>query len=248
MLASSDAQSREAYLAYVGEHRAPRIAAHWEFMLKPLVSDHSELEGALRFRQIEYYRMPMMAYLALDDPRALTRSDFIRLGLVTGAGDNELPFGEQHLADFEQRYCYDRFWSDGGAAPHTRYMCSGHALVVVGDARAEFYRCRDRGVLAQFRHQHFLLFLIAHFQKAALLMFSDRLVEALKRLDVADPESVKRFKRAIRLSFAAFLRFTHRYWFHEMSEQAQVRALFHMCTTHLGLDPLYAEVKERMPT
>ena len=246
VLASSDAQSRDAYLAHVGEHRAPRIAAHWEFMLRPLVPDHSELEGALRYRQIEYYRMPLMAYLAVDDPRALGRSDFIRLGLVTGAGDNELPFGEQHLADFEQRHCYDRFWSDVGAAPRTRYMCCGHALVVVGDARAEFYRCRDRGVLAQFRHQHFMLFLIAHVQKAALLMFSDRLVDALKRLEITDPESVKQFKRAIRSGYATFLRFTHRYWFHEVSEQAQARALFHLCTTQLGLDPLYAEVKERM--
>jgi len=246
VLASSDAQARESYLAFVGEHRAPRIAAHWEFMLKPLVPDHSELEGALRYRQIEYYRMPMMAYLAVDDPRALTRTDFIRLGLVTGAGDSELPFGEQHLADFEQRHCYDRFWSDVGAAPRTRYMCCGHALVVVGDARAEFYRCTERGVLAQFRHQHFMLFLIAHVQKAALLMFSDRLVDALKRLDIADPESVKQFKRAIRSGYATFLRFTHRYWFHEVSEQAQARALFQMCTTQLGLDPLYAEVKERM--
>jgi len=25
----------------------------------------------LRFRQIEYYRMPMMAYLAVDNPSAL---------------------------------------------------------------------------------------------------------------------------------------------------------------------------------
>jgi len=245
-LAGSDAQARESYLEFVREHRAPRIAAHWEFMLWPLVSDHSEREGALRYRQIEYYRMPLMAYLAVDDPRALTRSDFVRLGLVAGAGDGDLPYSEQHLADFEQRHCYDRFWSDGGAAPRTRYLCCGHALVVVGDARAEFYRCRDRGVLAQFRHQHFMLFLIAHFQKAALLMFSDRLVDALKRLDVGDAESVKQFKRAIRNGYAAFLRFTHRYWFHEVSEQAQVRALFHLCTTHLGLNALHAEVKERM--
>jgi Mg2+ and Co2+ transporter CorA len=57
---------------------------------------------------------------------------------------------------------------------------------------------------------------------------------------------VKRFKRAIRGVYAAFLRFTHRYWFHEVSEQAQTRALFRMCTAQLGLDPLYAEVKERM--
>jgi hypothetical protein len=250
VLARSDAQQREPFLAHVCEHRAPRIAAHWAFLLQPLVSDHSEEAGALRFRQIEYYRMPVMAWLALDEPRDLTRNDFIRLGLVTGAGervgDAAAPYAEQHLADFEQRFCYDRFWADAGAAPNTRYLCSGHSLIVVGDAQSEFYGCGDRGVLAQFRHQHFLLFLIAHLQKAALLMFSDRLVEALQGLDIGDAASVRRFKRAIRRSFEGFLRFTHRYWFHEVSEQAQVRALFQMCATHLGLDPLYAEVKERI--
>jgi len=264
VLASSDAQQRELFMAHVARHRAPRMSAHWAFLLRPLVEDHSGEPGALHYRQIEYYRMPLMAYLALDDPRALSRNDFIRLGLVTGAGGSDnlagarelgdaagdggttLPYASEHLADFEQRYCYDRFWANAGVAPNTRYLCSGHALIVVGDANNEFYGCRDRGVLAQFRHQHFLLFMIAHFQKAALLMSSDRLVEALKDLDVGDAASVRRFKRSIRASFEGFLRFTHRYWFHEVSEQAQVRALFHLCATHLGLDPLYAEVKERI--
>ncbi|WP_280154718.1 hypothetical protein [Piscinibacter sp. XHJ-5] len=246
VLARSDAQQREAFLSHVCEHRAPRLSTHWAFVLAPLVSHHSDDRGVLRFRQIEYHRMPMMAYLALADPCALTRNDFVRLGLVTGAASDAVPYNEQHLADFERRYCYDRFWCDSGAAPNTRYLCNGHALVVVGRAQSEFFGCRDRGVLAQFRHQHFLLFLIAHFQKAALLMFSDRLVEALKQLDVNRPASVKRFKRAIRESFEQFLRFTHRYWFHEVSDQAQVRALFQMCATHLGLDGLYVEVKERI--
>lgn len=174
VLARSDAQQRELFMAHVSKHRAPRISAHWAFMLEPLVSDHSTEPGLLRFRQIEYYRMPLMGYLALDDPRG------------------------------------------------------------------------DRGVLAQFRYQHFLLFLIAHFQKATLLMLSDRLVEALMALDVSNPGSVRRFKRAIRDSFAGFLRFTHRYWFHEISQQVHVKALWHLCANHLELDALYAEVKERI--
>ncbi|MGH9577556.1 MAG: hypothetical protein ACRD3R_08970, partial [Terriglobales bacterium] len=233
VLASSDAQQREAFISHVARHRAPRIVAHWAYLMQPLVSDHSDEPGLLRYRQIAYYRMPVMAYLALDDPRRLTRDDFIRLGLVAGAAstDATLPYAEQHLTDFEQRYCYDRFWADTGAALNTRYLCNGHALIVVGDARSEFFCNRDRGVLAQFRHQHFLLFLIAHFQKAALLMFSDQLVEALKRLDIHSTPSVKSFKRAIRASFERFLRFTHRYWFHEISQQAQMRALSHLCTT-----------------
>ena len=250
VLAQSDANQRDLFMAHVSRYRAPRIAAHWAWLLEPLVSDHSDLSGALRYRQIEYYRMPQLCFLALDDPRALSRDDFIRLGLVTGAAasndDSTLPCAEEHLVDFEKRFCYDRFWTDSGAAPNTRYVCSGHFFMVLGDVNSPFYVCRERGVLAQFRHQHFLLFLIAHFQKAALLMFSDRLAEALKNLDIADPGSVRRFKRTIRDSFAGFLRFTHRYWFHEVSEQAQVRALFRMCSNHLEVDSLYSEVKERI--
>lgn len=247
VLVRSDAQAREAFLAHVAEHRSPRISAHWAWLMQPLVPDHSTDEGVLRYRQLEYYRMPTMVYLALDDPRRLRRADFVRLGLVADAGaEGELPYAEQHLADFEGRFCYDRFWSTHGAAPDTRYLCSGRSMVVVGRADAAFFRCPDRGVLAQFRHPHFMIFLIAHLQKATLLMFSDRLVEALKRLNVRDASSVKRFKREIRAAFESFLRFTHRYWFHEVAEQAQARALFQMTAQHLGLDALYADVKQRI--
>ncbi|CAN7685917.1 hypothetical protein LJR289_005442 [Pseudoduganella sp. LjRoot289] len=248
VLSRSDAQQRDAFLSHVAEKRAPRIAAHWQFMLQPLVYDLSDDAGPLRYRQIEYYRMPVMAYLAVEDPRSLTREDFIRLGLVTGTGSSlgTLPYAERHLDDFEKQVCYDRFWGGAGAAPDTRYLCSGLSLVVVGTAASDFFCCRDRGVLAQFRHQHFLLFLIAHLQKSSLLMFSDRLAEALNCLNVVDANSVRRFKRRIRSSFEGFLRFTHRYWFKDISEQALVRALFEMSSCQLGLERLHAEVKVRV--
>jgi hypothetical protein len=248
VLSQSAPLQKDAALLHVWARRAPCFSAHWKYLLEPLVHDLEDHAGALRYQQIEYYRMPMMAYLAVDDPRALTRNDFIRLGLVTAPADCDtaLPFAQRHLDDFERQYCDDRYWADCGAAPHTRYLCSGHALVVVGDARSTFFGCRDRGVLAQFRHQHFLLFLIAHLQKASLLMFSDRLAAALNDLNVGDANSVRRFKRRIRFSFEGFLRFTHRYWFHDISEQTQTRALFRMCTGHLGLDRLHAEIKVRV--
>jgi len=250
VLARSDANRRDIFMDHVSSHRAPRVAAHWAWLLQPLVGDHSGQTGSLRYRQIEYYRMPQLAFVALDNPQALSRNDLIRLGLATGPSasstDTGPPYAEEYLGDFEKRYCYDRFWTPSGAAPNTRYVCTGHTLLVLGDAQSPFFICPERGVLSQFRHQHFLLFLIAHFQKAALLMFSDRLAEALKNLDIADAASVRRFKRTVRDSFAGFLRFTHRYWFHEVSEQVQVRALFRMCASHLELDALYKEVKERI--
>lgn len=247
VLVKSDSGDRDKFLSFVAEHRASRISSHWSFLLKPLILDHVDPNAAIRYRQIEFYRMPVMGLLALDEPRAVSRNDFIRLGLVTGGSDADaLPFSESHVADFEQRYCYDRFWCDVGPSPNTRYLASGQALIVVGDAQSKYFLHSESGVLAQFRHQHFLLFLIAHFQRAALLMFADRLAEALKRLDLGSAESVKRFKRAIRQNFEIFLRFSHRYWFHEVSEQAQARSLFDLTVSHLKLDALYGEVKDRI--
>jgi hypothetical protein len=243
-LASSDFEAREAYLDFVRAHRVPRIAAHWAFLLRPLVLDHADEPGAIRYRQLEYHRLPTMAYLAMDDPRALSRADFVRLGLVTAAGDG-LPYNERYVSDFERRYCFDRHWntSDG---TNTRVMCSGHALVVVGEATSPRFTDPERGALARFRHQYFLLFLIAHFQKAALLMFSDRLVNALNGMEVHNPESVKRFKRVIRQNFEIFLRFMHRYWFHDVSDEAQAKALFLMTASHLGSNALFEEVQEEI--
>lgn len=246
VLAASDLHEREKYLGFVRQHRVPRIAAHWAFLLKPLLLDHADEPGAIRYRQLEYHRLPTMAYLALEDPLALPRSDFVRLGLVTKAGrDDHLPYAEGDVADFEARHCYDRHWNTP-SGPGTRVMGCGHALVLVGEAASHRFTDAERGALARFRHQYFLLFLIAHFQKASLLMFSDRLVDALNRMEVHNPESVKRFKRVIRQTFEIFLRFTHRYWFSDVSDEAQAKALFGLTVEHLGTKALFDEVKEEI--
>jgi len=248
VLAASDYEDQERYLHSVARHRAPEIGAHWEFLLRPMVQNHLPQPGPIRFRQLEYYRMPLMAYLAVDDPQRLTRAQFVRLALATGEGQaDELPFSAQHLADFENRYCYDRSWRDGASGNHAmRLMSCGHATVVVGCHRDKFFTGLNRGALAQFRHQHFLVVLIAHLHKAALLMLSDRLVGALNRLDILSFRSVKHFKRTIRATKEIFLRFTHRYWFHEVSDQVQARDLFHLCSGHLGVEQLYTEVREEI--
>ena len=62
----------------------------------------------------------------------------------------------------------------------------------------------------------------------------------------AQPQSINRFRRRIYAGFEAFLRFTHRYWFHELSERSHVQALYRLCSKHLGNDELYQEVKEEL--
>jgi Mg2+ and Co2+ transporter CorA len=72
---------------------------------------------------------------------------------------------------------------------------------------------------------------------------SDELAVAMNRLIVGDTESVKNFKRTIRQMMEVFLRFTHRYWFHEVSNQAIARSIYGRLGRFLGNDHLYEEVR-----
>lgn len=242
-LAVSDYENRRKYLRFVCRHRSPNVAAHWEYLLWPLALYHSDREGVIRYRQIEYHRMPLLAYLSFNDPQALTRGDFARLALVAKAGPSDtLPYSEAELAHFEWQYCYDKFWDPTNPALSSRYLCCGHAFVVVGKASERFFADPETGLLGQFRHQYFLVNLIAHFHKATLMLFSEWLVMAISQLDIRDMDSVKIFKREIRRIMETFLRFTHRYWFHEVSNQAQARDLFRLLTGHLDTDRIYQDV------
>ena len=245
VLAVSDYEHREKYLSFACRYRAPCIASHWEWLLEPLVLHHSAKPGLIRYRQIESHLMPLMAYLTMDDPAALTRAEFIRLGLAAAPGPPEsLPYSERHLRDFEERCCYDRYWNEQDREhPGTRFICSGRVFTEVGDRGARFFAARKTG-LEQFRHEYFVLFLIPHFHKAALLMLADRLVDAMNCLDISKPESVRQFRRVIRQTLGVFLRFTHRYWFHDVSDHVQVKELFRMISEHLGTDRLYVEVRD----
>jgi hypothetical protein len=250
VLAVSDYEATKQYLASVCRERTPPLAAHWQYLLEPMVAHHADAAaGLLRFRQLEYYRMPLMAFLAVEHLEEMTRGDFVRLAYATAPGDRHvLPFSEEYLASFEANYCLDRYYdlSRAGSGLSTRVMCCDHTLVMVGDAARTVFRDAERGVLGQFRHQFFLLALIAHMHRAALLMMSDRLVQTVTSLDINEPESVRRFRAGIRSLHEIFLRFTHRYWFHDVSDHVQTRELFRELVKQLGTDRLYADVRDEM--
>ncbi|MBR1209173.1 hypothetical protein [Bradyrhizobium sp. JYMT SZCCT0180] len=249
VLAVSDYEDRKQYLASVCRERAPPLAAHWQYLLNPMAAHHSDQAGALRFRQLEYYRMPLMAYLAVEHPERLTRADFARLAYANAPGDRHaLPYSEKYLTSFEENHCYDRYYDEtqSDARLRTRVMCCDHAFLIVGDAARPVFLDAERGVLGQFRHQFFLLALIAHMHKGALLMMSDRLVHAVTRLNIEQQETVRRFRAEIRGLLEIFLRFTHRYWFHDVSEHVQTREVFHALVKHLGTDRLYVDIREEL--
>ncbi|MET0178910.1 MAG: hypothetical protein ABW194_00310, partial [Novosphingobium sp.] len=248
-VAASDHGCKQRYLASVVEHRAPHIAAHWAYLLDPLVPQHAAARDTIPYRQVEPEQMAFLAYLAVDEPQRISRADWLRLGLGAPPGlPGHSPFGSGYLDDFEQRCCYDRHWAPdrSDALTRSRMICSGHVFVMVGDVASANFVDEARGALAKFRHQYFLLGLIAHFHRASLLVFRDRLVSAMSLLHDYAPETLKRFRREIRLTQENFLRFTHRYWFHDVSHQGPASDLFDRWVAQLGTDRLFAEVREEV--
>jgi uncharacterized membrane protein YuzA (DUF378 family) len=160
--------------------------------------------------------------------------------------DDPIAPGDPIRRRLEADYCFDRYWNNSEHQPNTRFVCTGGTLVAIGEAASAHFMDAERGVLAQFRHQHFVIFMIAHFHRAALLSFSDRLSEAINDLDTRNAVSVRRFKRRIWSIFQSFLTFTHRYWFHQVSQLSHMSALFDRTRHHLGTDDLYEEVKSQV--
>lgn len=249
VIAVSDYTNRAKFVASVCHHIAPALADHWSYLLRPMDLNHGEQRGPLRYRQLEYYRMPTMAYLAVDDPCAIAEADQIRLALGVAPDRRAgLPYSSRFLADFDKRYCYDRYYDPGrgGDWADTRIMCTGHGFVAIGDANKSVFTDPERGFLAQFRHQIFLLGLVAHFHRAALLMLSDRLMSMITRLDIDKTETVRAFRHDIRDTQEIFLRFTHRYWFSEVSDQGMTRDLFRLWSEHLSLQRLHDEMRQEL--
>ncbi len=249
VLSVSDYDDRSRYLDFVGRSRSPCFSKHWEHVLKPLVPHASDETGSLRFRQIEYYRMPQMSYLAVDKLAAITRADQIRLAFASGsAKDGAPPIAERFLHDFEKTHCYDRFFHEGAheVAFRTRFLLSGHALTVIAEGDPKILDDNERGLLGQFRHQYYLMFLIGHLHRAVMLMLSDRLVATIRRLESRKLSSTTAFRREIYGLQEQFMQFTQRYLFSDISDQAQTRDLFRKHRELLGTEQLYTELRHEI--
>lgn len=248
VLASSDYQRRDKYLRFASRHRSPGISEHWDFLLRPLVSHHSDQDGPIRYRLVEYHRMPVAAFLSLDKPSQLSDTDFVRLTMIARPGSSDsLPTSAAELQAFETRHCIDRYWNPANPDNSgTRLLCSGASYVMVVSADSPTYIPGGPSLLEQFRRQYFLVFLLPHLHKAALCMLSDRVVHTLNRMDIYDPVTIRRFKRGVRQVNEIFLRFSHRYWFNEVTDQPQARGLYNYTSRLLGTAELFEEVRDEI--
>lgn len=220
-------------------------AAHWRTLLAPF-NTADEGEGQLSAHQFGDDRCPTMSYLAVDNPRDISEGDWMRLCFADAPGNSRLPYAKRFMSEFEQTYCYDRFWYDeteSRDAP-SRILNCGYAFSYVGQANdSDFFANQTNGALPTFRHIHVTMGLIAHFQRAALLAASERLTEMVKRegakICIPDREAVRDF-------YDQFVEFTQNFWFDEISPQIQGQQLFQKWRQHLRIQELYDEVHKEL--
>lgn len=224
-------QRKADFLAQVEKGAWP-LDPLWKDLLGPVAS---------QVEQIEDDRMPHMAYIATPEPRDISRADWVRLAFADYQDSaDKYPYAPEFLESFEKKYCYDRWYSPSSAHDHqylkfnTRYLNSGYGFGMVGASGNTVF---TSDLQQHFRRHYAQMGLMAHFNKAALLVFSNRLSEA-----VDHQEDAELHRKETGKILDDLLEFTHRYWFAGVSNQMQANELYAYWQEHLGLRELYADV------
>lgn len=262
----SNYTDQSAFRDFVHDHVQSPVAAHFQYLLGPLScyqSRYTADRSWLAYRQILDERIPVMSYLAVDDPQKLTEADFFRLTYCDSPGSHPSVFpysvGSPDVREFPGKYVYDRFWgpkyrdddsvSFASRAAHswatTRYLCSGFAFSAVGASNDGTFAEHIR---RHMQHHYFKLGLIAHFGRATLLRFDDRLAYAVQKRDAQEPNSDAKFHQDVKRIEDDFVTFHTRYWFSEVSNHIQPRELFSWWCGHLEVDDLFDQVHRKIQT
>lgn len=288
----SDYPDQPKFRNFVAENVQSPVARHFQMVMEPLIpfrSRHrsvvSPRDGTIRwlaYRQILDERIPVMSYIAVDDPLRLTEADFFRLAFCDspGADPGLFPYSihSPDVKTFPGDFVYDRFWGPRYRFEEqaftnvsrtneemirdldrlkkfqtqytTRYLCSGFAFVSVGSVTDDDYRIFVR---AHMKRHYFKLGLIAHFGRASLLAFDDRLAYAVQHRSSGDSwinidSAEKTFRKHLKRIEDEFVTFRTRYWFSEVSNHMQAREIFDWWGRHLEVDTLFLQVKGKIHT
>lgn len=224
-------------------------AAHWRTLLAPFDTAPAG-QGELSAHQFGDDRAPTMSYLAVKNPRDISDGDWMRLCFADAPGKDPLPYAKRFMSEFEQTYCYDRYWysellQESSEAP-SRILNCGTSFSYVGQAsETRFFANETNGAPPIFRDIYVTMGLIAHFQRASLLGASERLTEMVRR-NRTGKEIVIPDRHEVRKFYDQFVEFTQNFWFDEISPQVQGQQLFDIWRRHLRIQELYDEVHKEL--
>jgi len=201
------------------------------------------------FRQVLDERIPVLTTISLtrgggsaEDLEQVSPGDWDRIGAADAAGTNKYPYNPRFIAAEKPVHKYDRFAphadTDRGGA--TCFLMCHYHFAAVG--AGWFF---DTHVVNHMRRQYRQMMLIAYLEFAALLMFSSRLTALASDLKAKDGVDDGLRDRLVAIN-QEFFQFTHIYRFTGVSNQVQARELFDRMRRSIGLNELFADVKQEM--
>ena len=207
----------------------PKLYRHWSELLGPLE------KAGIKARPLGDHRIPVMAFLGLDDPTCLEPSEWFALSEADSAKFPRYApaFRENALAEAT----YDRWWDGSDTKLRHRYLAGPMTYFSVMAAPADrppwFEQLRTR-----WRRQHYQMFLLAHCQRAVLLDLQERIARAADKAG-GDNAALLSEIEGIQNRMAVF---SSSRSFREISPQVQGQELYSLLRKQLSLDSLYAEV------
>lgn len=236
---AAEATDRESEMLNAIREFRPRILDHWQSMLDLIVPK------GVTIRTLGDHRMAVMASLYMKNPRRLSPDEWYALSEADGAGF--MPYAKSFREAELKEAVYDRWWSDD---PYERlsqrWLVGARTFIQVKgieDGPVPDYICRMR---ITFYRQWYQIFLVAHFQRAALLVFQMRIARAVRTLRNPDGNTERDKRRKllaeVELLERELAKFTSQFWFHEVTAQVQGNDLYQLLKKRLDLDRLYREV------
>jgi len=207
----------------------PKLYRHWSDLLGPLA------KAGIKARPLGDHRIPVMAFLGLEDPRCLAADEWLALSEADPARFARYApaFRDNALAEAT----YDRWWDRSDPKLRHRYLAGPMTYFTVIGAPVDRPPWFER-IRTSWRRQHYQMFLLAHYQRAALLDLQDRIARAADKAGW-DDDALLREIESIRRRMAVF---SSSCYFLEISPQVQGQELYSLLRKRLSLDSLYEGV------
>jgi len=230
-------------------------AAHWTYLLEPFSTDiDAPPYRDFLARQLGDDRAALASLISIqtegnDDITQLDSGNLKRLCFADAPGNDRSPYSERFLTDerFFNEYCYTRFWynTEESSDKPSLIMNSGYAFCWLGDASdGDFFANPRDGAPVTFRHIYAPMAIIAHFQKAFLLVIANKLTDLTPYDDNGKPVKINTDDfQQLKLDMIAF---TQTYWFSEISPQEQGIELFEMWRKKLRLQIIHEDIRQQI--
>lgn len=236
---SSDREmDRQGELKAVVKSKKPALLDHWKELLKPLTDKGIDVSA------IGDYRMAVMAFIGTPEPESLSEDDWFALAEADAAGFKTYapPFRDSRL----KKSTYDRWWTKNAKGEfRDRWVAGPLTLARVLAVSSPDPPAWVERVRSSWWRQYFLIFFLAHFQRAALMILQTRIAAATRFTSTALTwDGLWRLRSELEGIERDMALFSSRFWFTEASPQVQGQDLFTLLRQKIGSDALYRGVIE----